>query len=120
VLRRRSEMKTDTLVNCHEGTGQLACRTVLSKGDSSGVRYMHDDLIEPNASIGEHLHRDDEEVYFVVEGRGTMILDGQRFPIGPGDVSLVTPGHSHGLVNSDKPMRLIVICVKPNAPAGQT
>ena len=118
MLRRQSEMETQVLVNCHEGTGNVHCRTVLRAADSElGIRFMHDDVIEPGASIGEHLHRDEEEVYFVVEGHGTMILDGQRFGIGPGDVSLVGRGHSHGLENSpDGPMRLVVYCVKP--PAG--
>ena len=42
----------------------------------------------------------------MVDGYGTMILDGQPFEMGPGDVSLVKPGHTHGLVNSsDGPMR---------------
>ncbi len=117
MLRRQSEMKAAVLADCHDGTGKLDCRTVLAGGDSElGIRFMHDDVIEPGASIGEHLHRDDEEVYFVVEGRGTMILDGQKSPIGPGDVSLVRRGHTHGLVNSPAgPMRLIVFCVRPPA-----
>ncbi len=118
MLRRQSDMKLGVLADCHDGRGNVHCRTVLGRDDSGlGVRFMHDDVIEPGASIGEHRHQHDEEVYFVVEGRGTMLLDGQRFPIGPGDVSVVRPGHSHGLVNSpDSPMRLIVFCVGPQGP----
>ena len=118
MLRRQSEMKLAVLANCHDGRGNVHCRTVLARGDSElDIRFMHDDVIEPAASIGEHRHEHDEEVYFVVEGQGTMILDGQRFPIGPGDVSVVRPGHSHGLVNCPAaPMRLLVFCVGPEKP----
>ena len=117
MIRRRDEMATQVLEQCHDGTGKLRCRHVLQADDSRvGTRFVHDDVIDPGASIGEHRHGDDEEIYFVVDGHGTMILDGESFPIGPGDVSLVRPGHSHGLINApDAPMRLLVICTKPPA-----
>ena len=107
--------RTDTIADCHAGIGSLLCRTILREGDAPlAIRFVHDDLIEPGASIGEHTHTDDEELYLVISGHGTMIMDGVRTPIGPGDASLVTPGHSHGLINGpDEPMRLIVVCVKP-------
>jgi mannose-6-phosphate isomerase-like protein (cupin superfamily) len=68
--------------------------------------------VAPNATIGEHAHADDEEIYFVLEGRGTIILDGKRFPIGPGDLAVTSAGHSHGLVNGPAPMRLVVACAR--------
>lgn len=114
MFRRHDEMQMNVLDRCHGGEGKLECYSVMQALDSKmGIRFMHDDIIEPGASIGEHLHEADEEIYFVVEGHGTMILDGQRMPMGPGDVSLVVPGHTHGLINSDdSPMRLIVVCVR--------
>ena len=76
------------------------------------IRFMHDDRLEPGATIGEHVHADTEEIYFVAEGAGTLILDGERFPIGAGDVSVVRRHHAHGLMNApDRPMRLLVVCV---------
>ena len=113
MLRKRSEMSQKTFAACHGGEGDVLAHLVLSKTDSrQGVQWMHDDILPPGVSIGEHRHDNNEEIYFVVEGHGTMILDGANFPIGPGDVSVVHPGHTHGLLNSDKePMRLIVICV---------
>ncbi|MBN1671008.1 MAG: cupin domain-containing protein [Kiritimatiellae bacterium] len=114
MIRRKDEMNERPIENCHEGTGVLMCRTVLKGGDSEvGIRFMHDDILEPGATIGEHPHEGTEEIYFVVEGQGMMVMDGRRFPIGPGDVSLVERGHTHGIVNSDEaPMRLLVIGVK--------
>ena len=104
-----------TIANCHDGLGELLCRTVLNEGDSDvGIRFVHDDVMPPGASIGEHEHTDDEELYLVVSGHGTMIMDGVPTPMGPGDASLVKRGHTHALINGpDEPMRLIVVCVKP-------
>ena len=116
MLRRRSEMPCDAVERCHDGEGALSCRKVLGGGDSDvGIAFMHDDVLEPGARIGEHRHDGNEEIYFVVEGCGTMLLDGESFPIGPGDVSLVQSGHTHGIVNSpDGEMRLLVLCVDPD------
>lgn len=114
MLRHRDEMKSGVIEKCHEGEGNLLAHFVMGQGDSdAGVLFMHDDVIEPGASIGEHRHEGNEEIYLVIEGHGTMILDGKEYPFRPGDVSLVKSGHTHGLRNSaDGPMRLIVVCVK--------
>jgi len=114
MFRKQQQMKTSIYDNCHDGEGRLSCRLVLEQGDSElGIQFMHDDILEPAAIIGEHLHDITEELYFVVEGTGTMILDGKKIPTGTGDVCLVKRGHSHGIINSpDKPMRLLVFSVK--------
>jgi len=111
MFRPADEMQARTLTNCHDGSGDLECRLVLEAADTGGcLSFMHDDLLEPGAVIGEHTHEGNEEVYMVVEGHGTMIVDGEEYPIGPGDVSVCRSGHSHAIRNSrDGTMRLIVV-----------
>jgi uncharacterized cupin superfamily protein len=111
MIRSTDDMQARTITDCHDGSGNLECRLVLDAADMDGcLRFMHDDLLEPGAVIGEHRHKEDEEIYFVVDGHGTMIVDGEEFAIGPGDVSVCHRGHSHGIRNSvDGPMRLIVV-----------
>ena len=109
-------METEPIDGCHQGTGKLDCSKVLGRGDCTiGLKFMHDDVLEPGATIGEHPHLDGEEVYFIVEGTGKMILDGTEYPVGPGDVCVCARGHSHGLFNSDRDrMRLLVISLHPS------
>jgi mannose-6-phosphate isomerase-like protein (cupin superfamily) len=116
MFRKRKDMEQKTLFNCHDGVGDVLCTYLLRAGDSqSGIRFVHDDIIQPGSSIGEHEHIGEEELYYILEGHGTMILDGEPLPIGPGDVSLVRSGHTHGLINTgDHDMRLLVLCVKPS------
>lgn len=111
MIRSRNEMKKEIVDNCHDGKGKLELAHVLAGEDSDiGISFFHDDILEPGTLIGEHEHRDNEEIYFIVEGNGFMIFDGERYPVGPGDVSLVKHGHTHGIINSDKgKMRLLVI-----------
>ena len=114
MIRSADAMTSRTLTDCHDGSGDLECRLVLETADTDGcLTFMHDDLLEPGATIGEHTHEGDEEVYLVVEGHGTMVVDGDEYPIGPGDVSVCHSGHSHGIRNSqDGTMRLIVVGMK--------
>jgi mannose-6-phosphate isomerase-like protein (cupin superfamily) len=64
-----------------------------------------------------HPHRDDEEYYYVVSGRGVMTLDGVEHEVAAGDISAVYPGGSHGLENrSDTDLRVVVISVAGGRP----
>jgi mannose-6-phosphate isomerase-like protein (cupin superfamily) len=39
----------------------------------------------------------EDEIYYVLSGRGEMTMDGKKFEVGPGDAILTRPGASHGL-----------------------
>ncbi len=113
MIISRANMQTVETDNCHGGTGKLTCTEMLAHYDKRGpgFTYLHDDLLAPGATIGEHDHHGNEEAYVVLEGHGTIILDGQPHPIGPGEMALTRHGHSHGLINGpDGPMRLLVVC----------
>lgn len=112
MIFRKSSIQPVVVENVHDGSGKLTCLDML-KGhvnDGHGFRFVHDNILEPGATVGEHLHQGDEEIYFVLEGNGIMIEDGVEFEIHAGDLSLVQSGHTHGLRNnSDTSMRLLVI-----------
>ena len=46
-----------------------------------------------------HYHRDCTEVYFVLEGTGTMELDGETVEVGPGSVVYIPPLTRHRLTS---------------------
>ena len=52
--------------------------------------------LKPGSSIGYHLQAEDE-IYYVLSGRGSMTIDGKTFDVGSGDAILTRPGSSHGL-----------------------
>jgi mannose-6-phosphate isomerase-like protein (cupin superfamily) len=104
-------MKRAPLPHCHGGVGSLDFTVVLDGKESplQHVRFIHDDMLAPGVSIGVHQHRD-EEHYYILSGRGTMALDGQRYEVGPGDIASVYAGGSHGLENTGhEDMRILVV-----------
>ena len=51
---------------------------------------------KPGSAIGYHEQREDE-IYYVLSGRGEMTVDGKTFEMTPGTAVLTRPGSSHGL-----------------------
>ena len=51
---------------------------------------------KPGSGVGLHEQKEDE-IYYVLSGRGTMTLDGKTVDITPGTAILTRPGSSHGL-----------------------
>jgi len=60
--------------------------------------------LEPGCSCGEHLHTEDSEIFYVLEGELTLLDDGAEYVLHPGDCEFCPAGHTHGAVNrSDRP-----------------
>ncbi len=112
MILRKSESKIRELDKCHDGKGVLLCMEMLAEYQrkETGVKFYHDNILQPGDSIGEHLHKVDEEVYIILEGSGTMRIDGKDVNVQPGDACITRKGHSHSLVNTGKnPMHFLVL-----------
>ena len=57
-----------------------------------------------------HTHAGQEEVYFFVQDTGVMMVDEERFRVGPGSVVLIPDGAFHRVIN-DGEMNLVFNCV---------
>lgn len=53
-------------------------------------------VLKPGSSIGYHLQKEDE-IYYVLEGKGEMKINGEIYPVKPGDAILTRTGSSHGI-----------------------
>ena len=53
-----------------------------------------------NQSAPEHAHMAEEEIFYLLRGKGTLLQNGQRIPIEVGDVISYPPGTgiSHALL----------------------
>ncbi len=55
-----------------------------------------------------HSHREQEEVYMVLAGGGTLLVDGEAVPLAPGDMVRVDPASKRALHNGgSEPLRII-------------
>lgn len=90
--------------------------TIRSILDRTNAPVAHQSLAEARVAAGgatqRHYHKLSEELYFILEGRGEMELDGERRPVGPGDAILIPPGAWHTIAATE-PLRFLCCCAPP-------
>jgi mannose-6-phosphate isomerase-like protein (cupin superfamily) len=69
--------------------------------------------LAPGRSTERHYHGVSEEIYFFVDGGGTMEVDGEEREVGPGDAVLIPPGAWHTLRAGGQGARLLCMCAPP-------
>ena len=99
MIRKLEDLPEQVREGIRGGRGQALAVDYLAHGEMAGIAMASRITLEPGASIGDHVHPDTEELYLVLDGSGTGRLDGESFPVSPGDAWVCTRGHAHGLVN---------------------
>lgn len=79
----------------HNGGGETIGYSFFDK--TPGMKFVfRKRALKPGSGIGYHEQKEDE-VYYVLSGKGLMTIDDKPFEIGPGTAILTRPGSSHGL-----------------------
>lgn len=65
-------------------------------------------VLKPGSAIGYHLQNEDE-IYYIISGKGIMKMNDKTFPVQAGDAILTRPGSSHGLQQAGKEDLVIII-----------
>lgn len=129
------ELRAELIRNVHDIALQRQQREplydTLCGGVSDGTRAGklgagYDVLAPGKRSCPYHYHHAQEELFVVLEGQGSLRVDGQMVPVRAGDVVFIPPGaeYPHQFVNtSDAPMKYLSIstqerpelCVYPDS-----
>ncbi len=65
-------------------------------------------IVYPTGKTTGHSHDDMEEVYFIVSGRGKMVVGNDEFPIQTGDALYVPFGEFHTVYNTGiEPLKVL-------------
>ena len=71
--------------------------------------------IAPGRVLDAHVHADEDDAFYILEGVMTFVLGADEVEAGPGTFVLVPPGVEHGFRNEQaRPVRMLNI----HAPAG--
>lgn len=79
----------------HDGPGQTVAYSFFDKTPNLPIVFRKR-VMKPGSAIGYHEQHEDE-VYYVLSGRGVMTLDDTPYDVGPGTAILTRTGSSHGL-----------------------
>ncbi len=108
----------DLTVNANEAS----YRPLFGIGDKDadqllGVARYGELIVAPGGSSAIVSYPAEEQMYFIVDGRGTLSYGDEKAPVKKNDFMYLPAGIRHGVVNtSDAPLRLMVMGYK--IPAG--
>lgn len=91
-------------------------RQVLETGKHTQVVIMS---IPAGGEIGDEVHSGTDQVLYLVEGEGKVILNGEEKAYKSGDIVLVHDGIRHNFKNTGSiDLKIITIYSPPHHPAG--
>ncbi len=65
--------------------------------------------IEPHSTTSVSYHKLAEEIYYVLEGSGMAVLNGEHRCLRTGDFLRLPPGTTHGFITEDEPLVMLDI-----------
>ena len=72
----------------------------------------------PNAYVQEHVHKVQEQIYYVLEGEGLLTLNTQRHLMRPHDYVYVPPGVRHSFTNTGLAGLVFLVVTTPAEDRG--
>ena len=69
----------------------------------------------PNAYVQEHVHKVQEQVYYVLEGEGILTLGKERHLMRPHDYVYIPPGVPHSFANTGTAGLVFLVVTTPEA-----
>lgn len=117
---KKAEMQTWNRSKAAGGEGELLGKFAYTRhqtDDQDAIREIGWLTLPPGASVGLHKHTNNEDVYLIVQGKGTFVDgNGKETPVAAGDVTIARPGQSHALKNTSK-NRSCLSTLSGNCPA---
>jgi mannose-6-phosphate isomerase-like protein (cupin superfamily) len=72
---------------------------------------LAEETLPPGCAVTPHHHREIEEIYYVISGRGLMTVGDETREVSAGDAIYVPRDHRHSLRNTgSEPIRLVLVC----------
>jgi mannose-6-phosphate isomerase-like protein (cupin superfamily) len=87
----------------------------LMHPNASDARHqsLAEATVLPGQTTQEHFHRQTEELYYVLSGRGVMFLNGEERTIEAGDTVLIPPLARHCVTNRGNEPLVFLCCCSP-------
>ena len=79
MIKYKNDMRTEERPNMRGGNGTVKITHALEKEDINGpVRLCATLTLEPGASIGEHNHENEDEIFYIVSGTAKVTDNGEE------------------------------------------
>jgi len=101
MIKKKSAQEIEKRESMRGGAGEVIIRHYLKPEEiKAPTRLCAELILPPGASIGQHDHIDEDEIYIIQKGQGLMTDGGKEFPVAVGDAILTGQGTSHSIKNT--------------------
>jgi mannose-6-phosphate isomerase-like protein (cupin superfamily) len=101
MLIKKIELQKNIVENPKNGKGILNrwdyIKELILCGKTMTFSYIE---LESQSEIGIHPHMDNSEVYYFIDGEGTVSDNGEKKTVKAGDMLITQAGESHSLINT--------------------
>jgi quercetin dioxygenase-like cupin family protein len=106
------------------GTGPMYCGpgdkvTFLLTGEQSGgACFIFEVMVPPGGGPMPHIHRNEDESFYLLEGTLTIQAGGRSYQASPGDFIRLPRGVAHSFKNNGNANAKMVVTISPGGPGG--
>lgn len=111
MIKRKDDMTSTVKVAMRGGDGQAVVTDILDKDEYNGkARLVGTILLKSGCSIGEHIHENEEEIFYVIDGEAQYNDNGEIKTLYKGDSCICLGGQKHSIANkSDKDLTVFAV-----------
>ena len=77
----------------------ITLKLLLSSKQTNGLQAIFEDLVNPGIGPPRHIHHDQDETFFFLEGQFDVEVAGKLYHMSPGDVAFIPKGTVHAFKN---------------------
>ncbi len=101
MIKRKSEMTVNLIEKMRGGEGHTKMMPIFTKDELMGkCRLFNVITLEPGCSIVTHTHDQEEEIYYILSGKGVVDDNGKIVDVEPGDAVKTGNGEFHSIKNN--------------------
>ncbi len=107
----RKEQQAHSIREYMRGGEKHVQITDLSNQVPEKVRVYSVMTLIPGASIGYHVHENETELFYFMEGNGRVRDDDKEYDISAGDSMATFSGHGHSVMNTGDTNLVLLACI---------
>lgn len=114
MVIKDKQMQTEHRENMRGGEGTVNLLGVVpSEYLPQKCRLFSVVTLEKGCSIGRHMHEDESEFFYVLQGQGVLDDNGTITAFNAGDCSICRSGEFHGIANeNDTPLKFVAAIIR--------
>ena len=109
----RNVSDREVLETTYLAHGGAIAQMILDRRTLKEIGFLAIATLEPGRKIEAHVDPM-EEIYFVLQGSGEIVVDDETRQVGPGDATWIPTRSSHSLLNNAEENLVILVVTSPN------